>query len=394
MKIKQLGLFPLSLCLTLSLAACSDDPEAEAGDETGETTGTDTNGDPGDPCMPADDPVDESSCSPDASDYVPGADDDYPACISDGGTYELYADPPGSIARIEAGDEIADLLWRSGAPTVDDFTAARTTYELDEGLGSRVERREDLHYPPVPEAEWDPGLDPDKQCSNTMLAEAYPDRCAGPAKLRPLINQAFIDGMSGTGDPNVNAAKIKAALFWFYYLSVYKEAYTCTAKGKDCDSSWAYYTGGAQVEGDVIGFAGFVSQYSDLTHQRIFDGILAVRCFRDLYSNDDYPTYDDLPEDGKAMFDMAWEQLDEALQRGFAIVLRQHLLAHDTEQCSGATAANWSFIQVIGEAFDRELRERDASAADELMAIWGLDEPTSDDIARAVELIDELVPCP
>lgn len=383
----------LALGGLLTLTGCpGDDPVDEAGDDS-----TDGGEEGGMPCEPADDPVDESACTILDTDYTPSDPDGdmYPACISDGGTYELYAEPPGSIARIEALDQIGDLLWkRVDAPTTDDFTTARTIYETDQGLGSRVDRREDLHYPPVPEEEWDPGLDPDKQCSNEDLAAAYPDRCAGPAKIRPLVNQAFIDGMSGTGDPNVAAAKIEAGFMWFSYLSVYKEAFTCTAKGKDCDSSWAYYTGGAQASGALIGFAELVADHSPDTHQRIFDGILAVRCFRDLYSNDDYPTYEDLPADGQALFDLAWEQVDNALHRGLAVALRQHVLAQDDEACSEVTEANWVWVQIIGEVLDREARERDSAAADELASLYALDAPTTEDVERIAELLDQVFPCP
>ncbi|WP_106395278.1 hypothetical protein [Enhygromyxa salina] len=376
----------LSLAGPLACRAPGEPTDSEGGD--GDVAA-------GEPCDPASDPVDEAACVALATDYLPmdSDEDPYGACISDGGVYELVSDPPSSIARIEAYDEIADLLWRNGAPGRDDFTDARATYELDQGLGSRVDRREDLHYPAIPESEWDPGLDPDKQCSDTDNAINHPDRCAGPAKLRPLINDAFIAGMSGEGDPNVHAARIEAGFVWFSYISVYKEAYTCTHTAKDCDSSWAYYTGGAQADGDVIGFAELVHDYSPSTHQRIFDGILAVRCFRDLYSVDDYPTYDDLPAEGQELFDMAWEQLDDALARGVAVALRQHLLAQDDEQCSEATDANWAFVQIIGEVLDREIRERDAAAADELLGIYALSQPTTQDIDRAAELIDQTIPC-
>ena len=379
------------LFITLALSACrsDDDPMAESGDGDGD-------GDVGgEPCDPADDPVDEATCMTLPSDYMPSDSDSdtYPACISDGGVYELVDAPPGTIARIEAYDEIAALLWENGAPTREDFTDARAAYELEEGLGSRVDRREDLHYPEIPMEEWDPGLDPDKQCSNDDLASTYSDRCVGPAKMRPIINEAFIAGMSGEGDLNVHAARIEAALTWFFYLSVYKEAYTCTHTPKDCDSSWAYYAGGAQADGALIGFAELVNRYSPTTHQRIFDGVLAVRCFRDLYSIDDYPTYADLPADGQQLFDAAWEQLDDALARGFAVSLRQHLLAHDDEQCSEATAANWAFVQIVGEALDREVRERDAAVADELLAIYELETPTTDDLEQAADLLDQVIPC-
>ncbi len=381
-------------CLSLAVVACTTTDDPSNDDEVGDTG--ETGSEAGAPCDPAADAVDESSCVPLASDYTPATPDDdpYGACVSDAGVYELIADPPGSIGRIEAYDEIAEILWRrADAPSADDFTTARTIYEADQGLGSRVDRREDLHYPPIPEAEWDPGLDPDKQCANETNATNHPDRCVGPAKLRPLINGAFIDGMSGTGDPNTAAATIEAGFVWFAALSVYKEASTCLAKAKDCDSAWAYYTGGAQVDGALLGFAALVEAYSPGTHQRIFDGILAVRCFRDLYPIETYATYDDLPEDGKQTFDDAWAQVDTALQRGLAVALRQHLLAQDDDQCSEASAANWAFVQILGGVIDREAQLRDPANADALSAILELDAPTSEDIEAAAVLLDGLIPC-
>jgi hypothetical protein len=349
-----------------------------------------------DPCQPATDLLDESSCTPSPSDYRPTNSDadGYAKCISDGGTYELVAATPSSIARIDALERIAVLLWENRAPTVEDFKAARTAYELDDGLMSRIHRRDDLHYPEIPQAEWKPSLDRDKQCADPALASKYAQRCVGPATLRPIIDAAFTAGMAGEGDPNLHAARIKAALVWFSYLSVYKEAYTCTHTAKDCDSSWAYYAGGAQVDGEVLGFAKLVRPHSETTHRRIFDGILAVRCVRDLYSIDKYPTYAELPEEGKQLFDSAWEQLDDALARGLAIVLRQHILAQDDEQCAQVSAANWAFVQIVGPALDHELRERNVAAADELLAIYQLDMPTAQDLDRAAQLIDQAIPCP
>lgn len=377
------------LALPTGLAGCPADD-----DGTDEVADTDETGDAGaDPCDPAAAVLDESACTPAPGDYQPGADDDYAACISDAGSYELIADPPGSIARIEAYEQIADLLWLAGAPTPEDFIAARTAYELDEGLASRVDRREDLHYPEIPMAEWDPGLDPDKQCSNTMLAAAYPDRCVGPAQMRPLLSQAFIDGIEGSGDPNLHAARIKGTLLWFLYLSIHKEANTClTAAAKDCDSAWAYYTGGAQVDGAVIGFAAFVQEYSANTHQRIYDGLLAVRCVRDLYPEDTYPLLADLPQEGQDLFAQAWNQLDQALHRGLAIVVRQHALAQDS--CGGAAAANWELVTIVGHALQREAGVRDSAAASELESLYALDDPTPEASARIVELIDLVFPCP
>jgi hypothetical protein len=236
------------LVIPLVLSACNaGEDEGNADDETGSDTGSEQ---VGDPCPPTDVTLDESACTMLPTDYVPGADDGYMACISDGGTYQALEGVPGAAARIQAFEEIIDLLWTDTAPTTDDFLAARMQYEIDEGLSSRVDRREDLHYPEIPMAEWDMGLEPDKQCGSTDLAAAYPDRCAGPSKLRPALNQAFIDGIEGNGDPNVNAAIIKANLIWFSALSSYKESFSCfQIGGGDCDAAWGYFNGAVQSDG-------------------------------------------------------------------------------------------------------------------------------------------------
>lgn len=383
-----------SLILPLALAACTPGEEDEGNadaDETGETG--ETGDEAAEPCEPVVEELDESACTALPTDYVPGAEDDYAACVSDGGTYELVSDPPGTISRVEAYEQIAALLWNNGTPTSEDFAMARMAFEIDEGLASRVDRREDLHYPEIPMAEWDPGLDPDKQCSNTELAAAYPDRCVGPSILRPMVNQAFIDGIEGNGDPNVHAATIKAALLWFLYISPYKEAATCfSAKGADCDSAWAYFTGGAQLDGALIGLAKEVEPFSPNTNSRVFDGLLAIRCVRDLYPEDMFPGGTPLPAEGQALFDAAWEQLDEASHRALATVLRQHAAAQDS--CGGAAAANWQFVRVTGQALQREASERDAAASTELDGLYALDEPTPEDAARVIELIDQVFPCP
>lgn len=376
-----------ALVLPLALAACTPGEDDGTADET--ETGETGSEQVADPCPPMAVTLDESACTALPTDYVPGADDDYGECISDGGTYQLVGDPPGSIARIEAYEEIAALLWGDTAPTSDDFAEARTQYNIDEGLASRVDRREDLHYPPIPMEEWDPGLDPDKQCSSTELAAQYPERCLGPSTLRPAIEQAFVDGIEGNGDPNVNAAIIKAHLLWFLYVSVYKESETCfSAKGADCDSAWSYYAGGAQVDGDLLGFAKLVDSFSPNANSRVFDALLAIRCVRDLYPDDTMP----LPAEGQALFDSAWEQLDQALHRAFAVILRQHAAAQDS--CGDAGAANWAAITIMGKALMREVTERDMEAAAELEAIFALEEATPEATGRIVALIDQVFPCP
>ncbi len=372
------------------LAGCPEDGPAGGSSVGGDGDG-DGDGD-GEPCGVAEMvAVDESSCEPLDTDYTPATPqaDPYPTCISDSGTYELVADPPGALARVMAYEAIAELLWNGGTPTPEDFIAARTIYEADEGLRSRVDRREDLHYPPIPESEWNAGLDDDKQCADPDLVQQYPQRCAGPSRIRLLVNQALIDGIDGVGDPLVNAARVEAGLLWFFYLSIYKEAFTCTAAGNDCDSMWAKYTGGEQVGGG-IGFSARVERASPSTHGRIFDAILAVRCWRDLYP--DSTGYDTLSGDSKVMFDAVWEQLDQSLHRGLALIVRVEL--EEPVSCGPEAAANWVFVQIGLDILDREASERDADLAEQLRTIAAVAEPTPEQRMEAVALLDEVFPCP
>ena len=195
-------------------------------------------------------------------------------------------------------------------------------------------------------------------------------------------------------DTNLTAAKIKGGLLWFLYLSVYKEAETCfSAKAADCDSSWAYYAGGDldPATGNMLGFAKMVQSLSAEAHQAIIDGILAVRCVRDLYPSDTYPSLESLPAEGKALFDSAHEQLDNALHRAFAIIVRQHLQAGAT--CSDSFAANWAFLQIVGPVLTREANDRNPTAAAELAGIWQQTQVDAAVYLRAVQLLDEVFPC-
>lgn len=333
----------------------------------------------------------ESACATAASDYVPGSNTDpFAACVTDDGNYHLVEGTPSSVARVEAFDEIVTLL--RGTPGLDEFTMARTVYAIDEGLESRVLRREDLHYPAVPAADFDPDFEDDKQCSSPANVSKYPDRCAGPAKIAPLIDAAFVGGMTGEGMPEIHAAQIEAAGLWFLFLSAYKEANTCINKAKDCDSSWAYYTGGFDRLGG-IGLSGEVRDLSDLAHNRVFDGIAAVRCWRELYPIEDYPTRDDLDAEGEQLLQDALEQLDTALWYSFARVVRDRIERQDAS-CGIEAEANLAFLAVAGPVLDFEASRRGAPEASTLAALWANSAPTPAELEAGVAALDVVFPCP
>lgn len=353
------------------LGCAADDPE-EGGDPLPD------GGVEGAPC-PEGEPAyaeDVSGCQPAATDYRPREDgsagDAWAACISDDNAYHQIEASVSSIARVDAYDRIGDLLWRNPAPTPGGFLDARVIYEQDEGLGSRVARRHDPHYPA-------PGSG---GCEDEGVAEQYPDHCVGPAVLQPLIVAAFAAGIAGE-DLAVNAARIGAALQWFLYVSVIKEAVTCATAAKDCDSAWAYYSGGAPRE-TPAGLAREVDRWAPATHDRAFDGVLAVRCWRDL---DPGATAADLE-----LRDLAVSQLDFALLRGMGILVRQRF-----GELSCATGdfreAALAALRVLVPLLDRETRERDAAAADRLLGELG--KGTGDiDIEAATLALDEVYPCP
>ena len=385
------------VCLMLVGAALTGCRAEDPGEDTGTTMGSSGGTMACAAVMPSLSPFEGEGCGALASDYQPGvngsADDAWPACVSDDRAYHLVDSTPSTIARVEAYEAIADRLWRNGTPTTQDFSDARTIYAQAEGLESRLVRREDLHFPPVPMEDWQEGIDPDKQCTVPSNVTKYPERCAGPAKVAPLINDAFSAGQLGDGDPDVHAARVQASLLWFLYLSTYKEANTCaTSKSKDCDSSWAYYTGGADLTAG-LGLAGEVRGQLPAAHEAIYDGVLAVRCWRDLYSDSTYPTWDDIPQEGQTLFDRGVEQLDNALHHGFMLVVRDRLLGQGSITDEREAAVNWAFLQIAGPVLSREVGERDAGALAVLDSVWQATCPTAQDLEMAVTTLDETFPC-
>jgi len=409
--------WPATLLLLPLLACKADDPtETDSLNETGTSgasvgttadTTTDTTPTTGEPmdCSQIEIPaIDESACVPLATDFQPRTNaggDMWPTCAGDVVTYQPV-DPktPGSAARVDAYVAMAALLWDANdLPSPDDFTAARDQYVIGEGLESRLNRRDDMHYPEIPMAEWDPQVDSDKQCTVAALATKYSDRCVGPAKMKPIIDQAFVDGQTATGDARVNAAKIHATLDWFLYLSVYKETNTCaTVKPADCDSAWAYYTGLAPISSGKA-LSAEVLAASQNAHERIWDGILAARCWRDLAQDDmgNYPLLEMTEPAVQDLFALGWEQVDQALHRGLAVVVRQQALGYMQALCGEGDVyapAAWAYLQIAGPALQREAAERDAAQAKILADLWASDSPTAQDVADGIAVLDAIFPCP
>ncbi|MGH1346348.1 MAG: hypothetical protein ACRBN8_32575 [Nannocystales bacterium] len=383
--LKELGLRAGVLVLALGAWGCDDEPGGDTGDTDGGSEGGMEYA-----CGDLVSEDDLAACSPSPNDYQPGAEDSYPACVTDDGSYSLVDGTPSSIARVEAYEEVLSIL--AGDVSADGFTAARAKYSEDEGLESRLQRREDLHFAEIPESDWDPGVDGDKQCTVPENVVAYPERCAGPALIAPIINDAFAAGQTGEGEADVHVARIEAAGLWFLYLSVYKEANTCfTGKAKDCDSAWAYYTGGFDRAGG-IGLASDVRDVSADAHEAIWDGFSAFRCIRDVHPADDTPSIADLDMDGQALLCSAQSQLTTALDFGLAQIVRTRLEALRDLEGVDAEAA-WAGLEILGPVLDRAGNERDAASYGSLESFWAAGLPVAADIDTAVQSLDAVFTC-
>jgi hypothetical protein len=321
---------------------------------------------------------DVSSCAALGTDYLPRVSmssmDTWPACVSDSNVYTPINSNISTVARITAFEEIARLLWTDDvSPSAQAFVDARVQYALDQGLDSRVQRREDVHYPAAP-----------MPCSTAGVPEQFPDRCAGPTKILPVLNDAFARGSVGES-PRVNAARVEASLLWFLYLSALSEVMSCTQRPQDCDSCWAYYTGGTARD-LPLGLAKRVRELGAATHDRAYDATLAVRCWRNLDN-----------ETGMAMDtarrDLAREQLDRALLRGVALIVRQKV---SEVSCSTGSvqSARLAFLNTLAPWLDRPARERNPALADQLAANLQATSATALDVAGTLAALDALFPCP
>lgn len=382
-------LLVLPFAATLALAACSDDDPTDTPLDTGSDAGTDVTDASGDVMDDAMDDgggdtmddamvdtggdVEPVECEPQPSDYSPGADDEWPECISDDGTYHQIQESISTLGRVAGFEDIAELLWRDGTPSADDFISARDIYSTGEGLDSRISRREDEHYPPVT----DPGTGDTLRCRDEGVPEMDPQRCVGPALIQPILQDAFQEGAVGN-DPEINAARVEAALLWFLYVSSHKESISCAVAAKDCDSSYAYYTGGAPRD-EGLGLAGYVVDLDPDVHDAVWNGILASRCWRDL---DDAEEAQDLE-----MRDRATAQLDRALLRGVALVVLDRLATWQAATGVDKEAAA-AFLEILGPVLHREATERNPELADDIAASeWENLDDNAQSLRSAVETI-------
>jgi hypothetical protein len=321
-----------------------------------------------------------ASCARPSMDYQPGKTvSPWPACVSDGNSYVPFNTNISTVARITAFEAIATLLWECDkVPTPADFAEAKVQLNIANGLQSRIDRREDEHYPLFVNAMGQ------TLCTDAAQNGNQPDRCVGPVRMVPALNAALMAGANGQ-EPRVQAARVEGILMWFLYTSVYKEAVTCGRdKLDDCDSSWAYFTGGEARSSTGKGFMRYAKIADATSADRVIDANLAVRCWRDADRT--------LPPANTALQNLAYAQLDRALDRALAATVIDRL-GYMKRDSGERRAADWAYISVTAAALNRAASARNTGLAAALRAEVQKTDPSTVDVDGMISTLQQLFPC-
>lgn len=375
-----------SLALFAALAGCGGgtmNTNGDGGADAFVNHSTDNNGSP----CGAKYTEDVSKCTPGKNDYQPRlmkpGSNGWPMCPKIDASPNKWVlkgtDQPPATARSIAFESMAKKLWDARKIDSNAFIAARDEYSVAEGLASRVGRRQDVSYPELPG-------DDKFACANAGVPAMFPDRCAGPAKLKPIIDDAFVKGINGEKQV-VQAARLEAALLWFFHLSMTSEVWTCSFDDiTDCDAAAGYYTQ-TSARDMPAGLAKYVFAQGPETHNRIYDALLAERCWRDV---DDMlpmnPMYKDL-------YTWSSAQLNKASLRGQALILRERI-GRIGCLTGEAQEAQIEFVKVLGGLLDHGAGLLDAQTAATLKTYTSAPKTDASSITAAQAAIDKIFSCP
>lgn len=314
-----------------------------------------------------------SACMPAATDFLPRTAmaswmTPWNGCmaVTNANAYPYFsgsASAPVRVARLGALDAPGGFFDPTRDPAPTEFVAAaadagaNTSAEFlfrDTGVATRYQRRADEHYA-VPT-----GLVLNSTyqdfCGMAANAMANPDYCAGPTALNGVLNDSLAAGMAGMGSARVHAARIQATYQWWLFISSHKESLTCAPVSADCDSAAGYYTGTAsRNDATQYGLARALIALGDAgraAHDRIWDGLLAVRCWRDMDGGRTSDGGTTVPATNEALREQARMQLDAALTRGIVMIVQARLRAFASTDGDVARAAeraaHAAWIGVVG----------------------------------------------
>jgi len=312
---------------------------------------------------------------------------------------------PGSGPRATAFDQIRSLLdyTKVEAPSNQAFQEARDIYAVDQGVQSRVNRRPDYHFAkfPLPIAP-DASGQPNAVCQAAIVPRSCVDACPGPLQLRDkVINPAFCTGETSTsdGERRIQAARIEAGILWFFYLSIYSEAHTTRGSStEDTDSALAYYTGYSAgiTPATTTGLSSYIKALDAETHERVWEGLRALRCWRSLEGDQKA----DVGAVGTTDADLRWRyatnQLDRAVLHGVTLIIKDRLEKFRTESNADIKVAHWAFLQVIGPSLVRGARAADpeTDGASKIESEFAKTVTQEVDAEGLIDAISQEFPCP
>ncbi len=283
--------------------------------------------------------------------------------------FSMSAAAPGRIRAIDALDRAGGFFDPTRDPAPSEFalmaapdggadTSANGLF-TSTGIGTRYQRRADEHYA-VP-AGLTLSATYQDFCGVSANAMANGDYCAGPVALNPVLTASLAAGLSGTGSARVHAARIQGTLQWWEFISSYKESLTCAPVAADCDSAFGYYGGGAgRNDATQYGLARALVAMGDTgraVHDRIYDALQAVRCWRDMDGGRAMPP---TAATNEMLREQARLQLDRALTRGMVLILQSRLRQFaGTDADPGRTAeraAHAAWLGVVAPLFANGLQ--------------------------------------
>jgi hypothetical protein len=284
-----------------------------------------------------------------------------PMGVPNADTWVAFAMDINAANRVQT----IDVLDRPGAlfdPTRDpapmEFINADMIFQSN-GVAARFQRRPDEHYGPAPGIPLDAAYQ--DFCRNAANAMANRDYCAGPNFLNPVYVAGITAGMSGMPAPSrIHAARIQAAYYWWAYLSIYKESLTCAPVVADCDASFGYFSGGAARNAMTqYGLGRALLALGDpgrAAFDRIWDGLLAVRCWRDQDGGRAVPPAN---ATNAMLREQARNQLETAITRGMALLIQARLRAFASTEGNAMRAAerqaHAAWLGVIGPLLARAI---------------------------------------
>jgi hypothetical protein len=279
--------------------------------------------------------------------------------------FSMSASAPGRVRTLGALEGAGRFFDPTRDPTPSEFAgtgadagaAAAADLFTNSGVATRYQRRADEHYA----APMGLALNSTYQdfCGGMSDGGMYSDYCTGPMSLNSVHTRALENGFMGVAPTRVHAAKIQAAYQWWLYISAYKESLTCAPVSADCDSAAGYYTGGANRDSATqYGLARELLTLGDTgreAHDRIWDALLAVRCWRDMDGGRPSDGGATSPASNEALREQARTQLDRALTRGVVMILQSRLRAFASTDANPARAlerqAHAAWLGVVGPLF-------------------------------------------